>query len=1167
MESSNWQINAKELTMEVKKSKNLTLKKIQKYFLIDENFLKKIFWNNVDINNWSITWEQLKKVWLWFLIDIIIYNRELKNLERIKKEAGLNSTWNLWENDFIIKKSKNREVDMFNVFKKNSINEIFLLTELIWIPYIEIINYKKVRWWFICQTKNRESIYVKESLWNISWFQVLWTNWWMWVNTWESLEFCNIWEIDSEPLNYEIIWSEIKLYKNFNHIQSLRWTYLEAYNWWKNLVVFNNDTIIFFEWDWSKYIEIKNKSINVWKLWWFKQMKVDNNWNFLNLILEKNWLCTLYILSIKDLQIINFIDWVCEIYEINWINNIIWIRKNYHDDEIEINTNFDDFESWFDWKIVISWLNKILERTSWKISLVIWDSVVDTDKIRKFDEEKINLLRNFKITDNNWWEITFWEILDNTDEKDRLSVKKCLQIIEKIKETSLWNLIIDLLSDIEKKLNKIILTFELNDIYEELAQLKNKINSNNSYIQLKEYLQQIEKLIKTRTKISLPTTEQDAELDIIYSSINKLLEEKSIWRNEELLQKIDEYFVEIWNQLNTYRYLSQLQLIYDSVEYRRVIVLIEDLDGDIKNIKRQELKDIITKVENKLKEIQANIEQQKRKELEQKVLEIRSMFKEIEKILTNCESEEKVESTIKENPFILLIKEKIQTLDNDYSTILFEELDKIISKRLSELNVLWLKIESWFVDLWDWVKVEIFNWDWYNILDWEIKAYKDWDDLNIYFSTKDWLRKIEPSLQKNYREKKPFWVSKKDFAKLMNYVKLWNSKYKKEYYWLLKKLKEMKTSLWEWYEENDNYKTLKSQIDDLGEKVYLARIFHKLPKRIKRKIPQIRPNTIVWPTTLKFLREIWLNSNQILKTNSSWAWMILVESEAGTWKNFKIDIFAALTRRQVFEFSCNAQTQREDLMFSFELWKEWTYRLPSEFIKWIQTPWAIIVLDEINCLPPWVSKILNPLLDWRWYINDPQLWRIQKHPSVIVIWLQNPSNYIWTQKTPQEIISRSIKIKDAYPNEQLEDWTINYEEALLYARYIEWPISKLSHKKFIEMRNIIINWKSWKIDLKCDKIMRNLLKFIKFINILRKIYWNTMLWNWVWDCKYISDKSIDFNFVFSLREWIQTMTKFNYNWWNFKQAIIDVIEPKLSTNEEKIAFYEILNHSDFTFEI
>jgi MoxR-like ATPase len=79
---------------------------------------------------------------------------------------------------------------------------------------------------------------------------------------------------------------------------------------------------------------------------------------------------------------------------------------------------------------------------------------------------------------------------------------------------------------------------------------------------------------------------------------------------------------------------------------------------------------------------------------------------------------------------------------------------------------------------------------------------------------------------------------------------------------------------------------------------------------------------------------------------------MIVESEAGTGKNFKCDILGHLTNREVFDLSCNENMEKEDLLFSPEIDNEGTHRKPSKLIQGLQTPGAIIVFDEINTLKP-----------------------------------------------------------------------------------------------------------------------------------------------------------------------------------------------------------------------
>lgn len=172
---------------------------------------------------------------------------------------------------------------------------------------------------------------------------------------------------------------------------------------------------------------------------------------------------------------------------------------------------------------------------------------------------------------------------------------------------------------------------------------------------------------------------------------------------------------------------------------------------------------------------------------------------------------------------------------------------------------------------------------------------------------------------------------------------------------------------------------------------------------------------------------------------------MIVESEAGTGKNFKCDILGHLTNREVFDISCNEHMEKEDLLFSPEINNDGTFRRPSKLVQGLQTPGAIIVLDEVNTLKPGVSKLLNPLLDGRRYINDAQLGKVHAHPSVLIVGLMNPRYYRGTRELPQEQISRAVITGDEYAQAS--------EEAFLISKYLDSTLSNLTLEEFESYRN------------------------------------------------------------------------------------------------------------------
>ncbi len=113
----------------------------------------------------------------------------------------------------------------------------------------------------------------------------------------------------------------------------------------------------------------------------------------------------------------------------------------------------------------------------------------------------------------------------------------------------------------------------------------------------------------------------------------------------------------------------------------------------------------------------------------------------------------------------------------------------------------------------------------------------------------------------------------------------------------------------------------------------------------------------------------------------------------------------------------------------------------------------------MNTYPPEVLKLLNPLLDGRRYINDPQFGKITVHKSVLLVGLMNPQHYLATTALSPEVKSRARMMKDSYPAFKLPDGTISWEEAFLITRHIARiePIKKMDQNTFISFWNTSVN--------------------------------------------------------------------------------------------------------------
>lgn len=143
---------------------------------------------------------------------------------------------------------------------------------------------------------------------------------------------------------------------------------------------------------------------------------------------------------------------------------------------------------------------------------------------------------------------------------------------------------------------------------------------------------------------------------------------------------------------------------------------------------------------------------------------------------------------------------------------------------------------------------------------------------------------------------------------------------------------------------------------------------------------------------------------------------VILAGEAGAGKNVLIEMFSADTNRPLFTLHCNRHSEKEDITQAVEYdAKDGTYRLSSEFIIALQTPGAVIHLEEINTLPPGVSKMLNGLFGFSRSIQLPFGGVIKADPSVILLGSMNPDYYIGTKPLPKEFEDRSLFVEVTYP--------------------------------------------------------------------------------------------------------------------------------------------------------
>ena len=239
---------------------------------------------------------------------------------------------------------------------------------------------------------------------------------------------------------------------------------------------------------------------------------------------------------------------------------------------------------------------------------------------------------------------------------------------------------------------------------------------------------------------------------------------------------------------------------------------------------------------------------------------------------------------------------------------------------------------------------------------------------------------------------------------------------------------------------------------------------HKNEQRAKeyfegvlRDIPAFSEEWVINAWTEKVLSQFGRVSKQQLRGDNG---IIIVRSEAGLGKNIMFDIFACLTRRSLMTFSCNINTEVDDLtfMYQYDPAKKGTYKLNSQFLNRIQIPGSIILLDEVNSLPAGVKKVLNSLFDYRRTLYLPDGRSIKAHPTTIFIGVENgvSAAYQGVGSHSADFVSRARVIELEYPAFQEANGYYTPYEAELYAKQLQY-FKGMSSSDFAKAWDDLIN--------------------------------------------------------------------------------------------------------------
>lgn len=229
----------------------------------------------------------------------------------------------------------------------------------------------------------------------------------------------------------------------------------------------------------------------------------------------------------------------------------------------------------------------------------------------------------------------------------------------------------------------------------------------------------------------------------------------------------------------------------------------------------------------------------------------------------------------------------------------------------------------------------------------------------------------------------------------------------------------------------------------------------------------------------------------------------LLMGEAGTGKNEVAEYFSAKTKRPYFWFPCGRGMEAIDLVTHYEFdSKEGTKRFMTDLAEGIQTPGAVVLLDEVNSLKSEVQAILHGLGDSNRALKYDGV-NIPVAEGVLIIIAGNPATYgsagdfgqaLLNRNTGQSMIMEYPALTkgelvrreemwteaDLTKKEQEDNTLRDYacdEVLVMYPQLNEF--SNLTDQQFSLLWDVVINEERYGVEVtkaKADPVLKSLLE-------------------------------------------------------------------------------------------